>query len=386
MSELSSRALTLRYLLALGLIAVFSLLSHMIVSRAMADDDGSAAVVAMSMRQLVLSQRIADLADRYALGEKVAHAELHQALQQFASDYRTLSSDEGNARFAAYGKPQALAIYRDGLGARIKRFIHLAHRIDAGTPGQPEFSVQVSELRHLARERLPDGMEAVAAVHVHASEYHVRHVQWLQRAILGVIFLLLLAEALGIFRPMIRRIVRYARQLQHLASHDALTNVLNRREFNVRGQAMMVDTSQYPLHVVMLDVDHFKSVNDRYGHPAGDQVLAGLADLIRGCLRAGDMAARVGGEEFALLLPRCSTEGATALVERLRMQLVGMSPLADAPTMRVTISAGIAEISKDAGARAFEDAMRKADHALYSAKRDGRDRVVHAACAGSKSD
>lgn len=378
MVALSSRALTLRYLLALGLIAVFSILSHLIVGRALAEDDGSASVVAMSMRQLSLSQRIADMAGEYAKGRAVAHAELHQSLVQFEAEYRLLSSDEGSHRFSAYGKPQARAIYRDGLGPRIEHFIALAHRIDHGTPGQPGFKDSLDDLRDLARNRLQDGMEAVAAVHVHASEVHVQRVQWLQRAILGVILLLLLIEALGIFRPMIRRIVEYAQQLHILATRDALTDLMNRREFMNRARSLAADPGRQPMHVVMLDVDHFKSINDRHGHAVSDIVLARLGEQIRRVLRTGDIAARMGGEEFALLLPQCPQEGAMALIERLRESLAAMPSPDEAPELRVTVSAGVAPMLRAGKAPMLEHALRAADRALYRAKREGRDRVIPA--------
>lgn len=381
MTELSSRALTLRYMFALGLIAIFSILSHIIVGRVLSEDDGSARVVAMSMRQLGLTQRIADMAGQYEAGDVAAHAELHMALEQFVTEYHRLSSDEGSRRFGAYGKPQALAIYRDGLGARIEHFIALAKRVDGGRLAPPALHAAVGELRELARDRMPDGMEAVAAVHVHASEVHVQRVQWLQRAILVVILMLLAVEALGIFRPMIRRIVRYARQLQILATRDALTELLNRREFMHRARIVASDRSRQPVHVVMLDVDHFKSINDRHGHATGDEVLRRIGVQIKRVLRAGDLAARMGGEEFALLLPECPGEGASLLAERLREALAGMPAPREAPGLRVTVSVGVAPVhmSED-GAGVLSEALRAADENLYLAKHEGRDRVVSTTC------
>ncbi|MBB6185404.1 GGDEF domain-containing protein [Oleiagrimonas soli] len=375
MTGLSSRALTYRYLIALGLIAVCTVFSHLILGRVLREDDGSAAVAAMSTRQVVLAERIAEMADEYADGSAQAHAVLHVSLAQFEKEYRLLSSDEGSASFMAYGKPRALALYRDGLGQDIERFIALAKRIDTGAPGDPQFVGALDALRSLAREQLPDGLDAVATVHVKAGEVHLQRMEMLQHAILAIVLLVLLFEALGIFRPMIRRIVRYARQLQDLATRDVLTGLCNRREFQDRVAAVReapVSTSE--VAVLMLDVDHFKSINDRYGHAVGDIVLTRLGAHLQGILRGGDIAGRIGGEEFALALPATSRDGALKMAERLRVEVAAMAPPDEAPDLKVTVSIGVAALGPGAEAT-LDEALRMADGALYRAKRNGRNRI-----------
>jgi diguanylate cyclase (GGDEF)-like protein len=126
-----------------------------------------------------------------------------------------------------------------------------------------------------------------------------------------------------------------------------------------------------PLSVIMLDVDFFKSINDRFGHETGDTVLVALAATIHATLRGGDVFARMGGEEFIVMLPGQGLSDAFQTAERLRL-LIAQNVLPDCPD-RITVSAGVAGLenaSEDIG-----DLLRRADQALYRAKHQGRNRV-----------
>ena len=166
-------------------------------------------------------------------------------------------------------------------------------------------------------------------------------------------------------------------ELMLLATTDFLTGLPNRREFMLR-----LNGEQARLHrdiggcaaVLLLDLDHFKRVNDEYGHAAGDAVLRHLATLIRDCQRKVDMPGRVGGEEFAILLPGTDLDAAGVFAERLRQRIADSPvPLDGGRSIVVTASIGIAAMcGSDA---AGEAALSRADQALYRAKRGGRNRV-----------
>ena len=129
-----------------------------------------------------------------------------------------------------------------------------------------------------------------------------------------------------------------------------------------------------PISVVMCDLDHFKQVNDQYGHGAGDIVLAGFGERVRQSLRGSDLAGRIGGEEFVLVLPETDLEGAELLAERLRVSLSETAHPLPTGSLHVTCSLGVAQRAaedKDAGRL-----LARADEALYDAKRQGRNRVV----------
>jgi diguanylate cyclase (GGDEF)-like protein len=169
-------------------------------------------------------------------------------------------------------------------------------------------------------------------------------------------------------------------RLQHAASHDPLTQVLNRGGFMARADGVLAAPvhAQWPAAMLMMDIDFFKKVNDTYGHAAGDQVLTGFANLAAGCLRSGDMLGRLGGEEFAVLLPGCGVEDARAIAQRI-CDAFAARPLvlADGKRLNATVSIGLG--CWNAPGTPVSMMLSAADAALYRAKHDGRNRVVLAA-------
>jgi diguanylate cyclase (GGDEF)-like protein len=173
-------------------------------------------------------------------------------------------------------------------------------------------------------------------------------------------------------------LVRNAEQLEKLATTDGMTGLHNRRQFMKLADAEWSRFQRYgrPLSLLMLDVDLFKSINDRFGHDVGDQVVAHIAALCREDRRISDVVARIGGEEFALLLPETTIDAAYTLAERLRRN-VELSPLlSNSNGLAVTVSIGVAEAGP--GMSSIVDLMKDSDRALYEAKRIGRNRVVRA--------
>ncbi|AVO53266.1 hypothetical protein C7A17_10945 [Ectopseudomonas mendocina] len=162
-------------------------------------------------------------------------------------------------------------------------------------------------------------------------------------------------------------------QLLHLATTDPLTQALNRRAFEERaGQALQRSQRQdLPLCLAMLDLDHFKQVNDRHGHTTGDAVLREFSLLCRHQARATDLFARVGGEEFILLLPDSDLDAAAQGLERLRTNLAE----SNLQGLRISVSIGLAEWRPD---ETLEQLQQRADTALYAAKVAGRDRLMRA--------
>lgn len=165
------------------------------------------------------------------------------------------------------------------------------------------------------------------------------------------------------------------RALDRLAKVDPLTGLLNRRVLNDDLPTELARARRYrrALSLFMLDVDHFKAVNDRHGHDVGDQVLSGLGELLRSTLREADRAYRYGGEELTVLAPETGSERALELAERIRAGFE--STTLDAPGGPQTLSIGVAEVTTFADAPDAPTLIRAADRALYRAKRSGRNRV-----------
>ncbi|MGH2749018.1 MAG: diguanylate cyclase [Actinomycetota bacterium] len=162
-------------------------------------------------------------------------------------------------------------------------------------------------------------------------------------------------------------------QVQRMAETDALTGIANRRMFEhvLAREFSRAERSGEPLTLVMLDVDHFKKLNDTHGHQVGDEVLKGVARALDQRSRDFDVVARYGGEEFAVILPGCSSKEAIAVAERLRG---GISEAGGELAEPITASAGVASFPSHAGD--VTELIRAADEALYESKRAGRDRVT----------
>ncbi|HYS08350.1 MAG TPA: diguanylate cyclase [Myxococcales bacterium] len=171
-------------------------------------------------------------------------------------------------------------------------------------------------------------------------------------------------------------------EVQRLATLDGLTGTFNRRHFMQMAQIQYDNARRlgHPLTAMMLDVDHFKRVNDRHGHHVGDQVLRTLAERCKSALRSGDVLGRYGGEEFAILLPGTTQQNAaTVLAERIRRKVAEDPIETDAGAVKITVSVGVAAMDEET--RHPEDLFKRADAALYEAKQAGRNRVVEDAVA-----
>ncbi|KAF1853937.1 hypothetical protein Lal_00005148 [Lupinus albus] len=168
---------------------------------------------------------------------------------------------------------------------------------------------------------------------------------------------------------------RREEELVFLSETDALCRVANRRRFMAVAESELTRHRRYgrTFSILVLDVDHFKAINDTYGHSVGDVVLVTLSDRIRARLRATDTFARIGGEEFAVFLPETDTESALSLAEELRSTVsADRIDAGNGQSVDVTISIGIS--SSRSGPATVSDLLNSADHALYAAKREGRNR------------
>lgn len=166
------------------------------------------------------------------------------------------------------------------------------------------------------------------------------------------------------------------KMLQEQASHDFLTGLGNRHYFHKHFQLELKRQDRYQRDsvVLLLDLDYFKTINDRYGHDAGDYVLQAVATLIQEQLRAIDIVARWGGEEFCILLPETTKEAAAAAAERIRISLEQHPFQYQEQQIKVTASIGGTALNNPE--ERIEEVVRRADQALYQAKRDGRNRIV----------
>jgi diguanylate cyclase (GGDEF)-like protein len=161
-------------------------------------------------------------------------------------------------------------------------------------------------------------------------------------------------------------------KLEQMALFDQLTNLYN-RHFLLNAAKQKVSSAirhQFPISVMMLDIDFFKKINDEHGHPAGDSVLKEVAKIMKEEYRNEDVAARFGGEEFVIILYHCDLKSAVAKASQLRGKIEQLKPLG----IPVTVSIGISQLENEE--ESFSDLLERSDKALYKAKEEGRNRVI----------
>ncbi|MBS1138734.1 MAG: hypothetical protein H6R13_187 [Proteobacteria bacterium] len=216
-------------------------------------------------------------------------------------------------------------------------------------------------------------IEAEEILHDERGEFHFLSVKFPTRNGAG--------EITGIcgMSTDITQLKRNQKELERLSQYDALTNLFNRRHFFSLARHELSRSARYDsdLSVMMIDIDHFKKINDSYGHKAGDVVLAKVAQQISEALRKTDLAGRLGGEEFAILLPETDLEQARIVAERLRTQVAETAHyLGAGKTLSCTLSIGIAAMTEKK--TDLETLLHHADTALYAAKNSGRNKVTGA--------
>ena len=204
---------------------------------------------------------------------------------------------------------------------------------------------------------------------------------WLHRAWqFGAGYIVLSALALMALRVQ-RATRRQREEMRLLANTDTLTGIANRRHFVDVADREFSRARRYghPLSVLMLDIDRFKTINDRWGHPVGDRVIQELARLTQSVIRGQDLCGRLGGDEFALILPETDSAGAQLIAERLRTRAEATDTVSgdDGTAVRFTVSIGIASLSPEDGS--FDALLQRADKELYQAKQGGRNRSALAA-------
>lgn len=319
--------------------------------------------------------------DMIALQRGVAHAGLGQLAQAIA-DFNLaeqLLRKSGNLRYYRLLLRQRSRAYEAQGNAKLA-LADLQHAIKVqATLDRQARSDTATLMRYQfdTAQREAENRRLLATQRVQAQQLislqHAR--RWQQLALSFGALLIALLSWLAI------RQIHMARRLRKIAATDPLTGVANRRSIEWRGQRLLdwARAEDQPFAVALLDVDHFKLVNDQHGHQAGDAVLVRLAAACRDALRQGDVIGRIGGEEFVLLLPGAGIEPARDVAERLRSAVATLKLDDVAPDLAVTVSLGVTV--SQVGDGEFGTLVERADRALYRAKAAGRNRV---AVAGSQ--
>ncbi|SEC27726.1 diguanylate cyclase [Terriglobus roseus] len=380
-SPVAPKAATVTYLVALLVIASISLTSHVLTNRIIARQASTALLVNTAGRQRMLSQRITRIAEQSADGT----AE-HRAA---ATEIRTLA---GRMELA-----QHQLIYGDTTAGLPPSNSGRLHELYFGPEVHLEQQVTdfVSDSRAFADESSPtlsdehlqamvvaatapllNGLDAAVAEYQAASEHDIRRLKHMMNTLTGTMLIVLVLEALLIYRPLFKRLTQAISLLMAASTTDFLTGILNRRAFLASSERELANAgrTQMTCCLLMIDLDRFKTINDTYGHPAGDLVLQNFAAVARRSMRSGDILGRLGGEEFALLLPATDLAGGMQAAEKLRVAFAETRVTVGVQTIAATISTGMLCITRGS----LADNIAQADALLYKAKNSGRNRVESA--------
>ncbi len=380
--KMSTRAISASYVTALLIIGGLTIASHLAIAVVLYQNRGAAAVINMSGRQRMLCQRIAGLAAQYQLGDETARGALRVSVDEFSQNQVVLSAKALAPARHLFGAGPLPAMYGPSFASEMAAFIADARQVAALPSGAPAAAAPLKALFAEARAPLLNQLNAIVTVHQRESEHVLAELEWMQFIILVAVLATLAAEAKMIFQPVIRRIEVFTGEILRLATIDPLTGLPNRRGFFERAEIEINRARRYDrkMSLVMLDADHFKRINDAYGHAGGDEALRLLAETLAGTLRASDLAGRLGGEEFAVLLPETDCAGARQLAQRVRMNIAAAPLMIGGVQVALTVSMGVAAVPMDGlPEAAIEQALREADEAMYRAKAEGRNRVVMAA-------
>lgn len=377
------RKATLIYAGALALIATLSMVTHVMVDAIVQRQEATARVVNISGRQRMLSQRIAmmalELSRADAQIQKSAGDELAAAINLMAASHKALQEGSKELGISPDKSPAVKAVYNDDpyrLNARVAAYLDQARGYLALSPQERPTSAYLSEIQAAAHGPILQALDAAVKQYETDSEEAIRQLRRILLSLVGMMLATLGAEAIFIFRPLFRKLETAHVKLLDAARTDPLTGCMNRRylmEAATR-EVARIKRSGSTMAVLMIDIDHFKHINDTHGHAVGDEALLTLVRTLIANIRASDLLGRIGGEEFAMILPDTSPETALQVAEKLRESIAAAVVKGDGTSFSMTASIGLAELKADE--TDFLTALERADKALYKAKQSGRNRVV----------
>jgi len=369
------RRLTHGYLLAIVLIAATLLGAYLVVSDLMArSHDGTARTVLIE-RMTLLASGVVDLAEFAAQGNPHATEALADNLNDLAGLHGRLL--HGDAASGVTPLPGGFrAVYLDGESGIDKALTRLFEtaRLAVLAPAPQTRLTAVAALGFVQENQLAPALSRAELGFASSAARNLDAARGVQK----VSLLALLAVLIGVFflivLPTVRRTRRHVAALERLALSDPLTGLANRRAFHAEAERELarMRRGHATCAVLMVDIDHFKKINDRHGHDAGDAALCRFAAVARQTLRADDLAARIGGEEFAVLLCDVDAEAALAVAQKLRLALAG-DQAPDSAAFTVSIGVAAATLASTVNGLLVE-----ADSALYRAKAGGRNRACAA--------
>ncbi len=375
------------YVAALAIIAILTVASHLLTAHIAGMQKESSQVAYYIGHERALVQQIILHAAQYtATNSDLDRTFLKQSIEEITADRAKLNDlIRSGGLFGGPMSKTLSALYYEQpfiIDIHLEKLIEMANTVVEYTDVDPE-EVRQKMLDDMAHESsvflvrsLDKALETYQAEALQKSVTY-SHYQFYAGVLIIVTLML---EALYIFRPLVLRLASVHKMLLRQALEDQLTGLNNRRAFLRQGEIELkrAERNKSSVAVVICDLDHFKKVNDTHGHTTGDLVLQHFAGLMRSSLRTGDIGGRMGGEEFAIILPNTPPDVAQKTIERFVETVAGtpckLPPSSAADKLSYTASFGMVTVSGTGWN--IEQLLAQADINLYKAKNEGRNRAV----------
>jgi len=373
------------HILGLALIATIAIGTHLVMDRLLAEERGKSILLDLVGEQRMLTERIKSLSQQLAVVDYDGDATrlevyLDTAVNMMRDGHEILIRGDDTRLLPGVAGYPADEIYFGAeveLDRQIRTFLAAARSfLSVSWRERHRDHVYLDYMLGERGETLHASQTRAAEAFTVSGEQGIDRLRLILWLLLIALMLSIFFEWLLIYRPSFRGMLDRNLMLQRRADTDPLTGVANRYGFTMAAQEALAkrSKSESPVALIMLDIDQFKDLNDTYGHHIGDMALIMLAQTINSQLRIGDLLARLGGEEFVILLPNTHQDTALNIAERLRVAVrTKVLPSDDDRDLRITASFGVSEVSLDE--RDVSEALKRADTRMYAAKRAGRDRV-----------
>ena len=362
---------TFKYVFLVIAIAVTTFFAYASASQMLETSEESAAIINTAGRQRMYSQRVASFAAQYALGSQFAKNDLIAAVANFETNTRDLQEKMSHLKNDSFGLSNT-PLYPRSLQENVKNYLLTARKIVELPPNDARLKYYLSQLFYQAKDPLLNELDQVVINQQHYAENQLDKIAKIQMILFIFIIIMLIVGAFVIVRPMERN----ANRLRTLTEIDTLTGAYSRRMFIDRAAEEFFDAQKKgnPYSLLMIDIDHFKKINDVFGHAGGDVALTTLIAHISHLLHTDDFIGRLGGEEFAVVLPETCAEEALTVAERIRVSVDNLVLPYGNRHIKLSISIGVASLSDEISN--ISTLLKLADNALYVAKADGRNKVT----------
>ena len=375
------------YFSSLAAIALLVAASHFVIDSIVSEESLMVDINEIGGRQRMLSERIVHLLLEYAVEKDPAERSavvrlIEQANNAFDRTHNLLIRGqisptdaivfEDNIDNLFFGEPRYL-------DETARLFVYNTREV-LSHEWSPELisSFYLKELRQAAKASINSGLEELATLYTQNSKARIIRLRIIVAVFLIAAIILVIGIGLFVFEPLFKRISTQEEELRHLAFRDPLTNLLNRRGFFDEAEIQFQQSreSNTRFSVLFLDIDFLKTINDSFGHAMGDNVIVEIARVCLDNLRSDEIAGRIGGDEFGVILPNLSLQSATEVAERLRKAMSDNKIPGISGDMQVSLSIGVASVS-ERDKNAFE-LISRADKNLYEAKKTGRNLIIAA--------